>query len=547
MTESDESASLPTHRHGTLVDWYEWGPEPFALAARDQQPVLLSLSTPWCRDCAEMDATVYADPMLAAHIGEGFVPIRVDADRRPGVRERYSMGGFPSTVFTTPAGEPINGATLLDEVGFRGLLDAVRERWAAAGTAAGQVPPALAEEPPPVGRLDSRIEAHMVEQVAEAFDEQFGGWGEAAKFPLAGTIRFALKRDRERGRAALDAALTHLQDADHGGWYRFAENRDWARPHRETLLDENAALLRTATAAYLYTGAERYRQSAAETVAFLESQLWTGQAFAGSRPAPEPAPGDGEEPSWPARDETIFADRNGLAAGALLAFSALTDDGEARRLGLETLDHLLETLVNDGVVAHMASSERPRGLLSDQARLLGGLTRASQLTGEQRYTDSARGVADALEPLQSAEGVFIDARPSGPALLDRPLRPLEANVEAALALQTLGALVEDDRYRDWAGDALAGFAGASDRMGAELAPYGAACARQLYEPLVIHTPPAGSDLHRAALRVADHEKVVVPGSGETAVVQRGSERSAPAGSPAALSERVAETSQPSIE
>jgi hypothetical protein len=64
---------------------------------------------------------------------------------------------------------------------------------------------------------------------------------------------------------------------------------------------------------------------------------------------------------------------------------------------------------------------------------------------------------------------------------------------------------------------------------------------------VIHTPPAGSDLHRAALRVADHEKVVVPGSAETAIVQRGTERSAPAATPAALSERVAEATQPSVE
>jgi hypothetical protein len=77
-------------------------------------------------------------------------------------------------------------------------------------------------------------------------------------------------------------------------------------------------------------------------------------------------------------------------------------------------------------------------------------------------------------------------------------------------------------------------------MGAEVASYGAACARHVYDPLVVETPPAGSDLHRAAWRVADHEKVVVPGDRESAVVVRGSHHSAPATTPDELVERAAE-------
>ena len=64
--------------------------------------------------------------------------------------------------------------------------------------------------------------------------------------------------------------------------------------------------------------------------------------------------------------------------------------------------------------------------------------------------------------------------------------------------------------------------------------------------LVIETPEAGSDLHRAAWRVADHEKVVVPSDRSDAVVVRGGERSEPAETPEELLERASETRPESI-
>ena len=178
------------------------------------------------------------------------------------------------------------------------------------------------------------------------------------------------------------------------------------------------------------------------------------------------------------------------------------------------------------------------GLLVDHARLLAGLTTAAQVTGPDGWLDPARAVADdAIDRL--ADGAFLDGEPGGAGLLDRPLRPLETNAEMADGLLELWALTGEERYRRAAVDALSSFAGAHDRMGVEAAGYAAACARAHYDPLVIRTPPAGTELHRAALRVADHEKVVVPGDRETAVVVRGGEETAPAATPEALLERAA--------
>jgi uncharacterized protein YyaL (SSP411 family) len=533
-----------TRRYGTLVDWHPWGERPFERAQARTEPLLVSVSAPWCVACEEMDEETFSDPMLAAHVGEGFVPVRVDADRHPRVRERYNMGGFPSTVFTTPEGEVMTGATYLGGDGFRNILDSVREAWAARGVEAGRLPRALANDDPPTGTVDAGIEAHMVEQVAASFDEEFGGWGESAKFPLPRTVEFALKRDRERATRTLEAIRAHLYDTYDGGFYRYTETRSWGNPHREKLLDENAALLRAFANGYLYTGDGSYRHAADGTVDYLTTELWTGEAFAGSQAGGSYytlTASDREAADPPRVDGTVFADRNGLAADALFRLAGYTDSEAPRRYAERALEHVLETLVEDGVATHYRDGEEvgESRLLVDQARLLAGLTTAVQVTGERRYLERARAVAAATFELQAAEGAFFDGVPEGPGLLSRPLRPLDTNTELADALLDLAVLTGEDRYREAAGEALSAFAGAADRMGVEVAGYAAACARHHYDPLVVETPPAGSDLHRAALRVADHEKVVVPGDRDVATVVRDGERST-AADPDELATRVGE-------
>ena len=108
------------------VDWREWGEASFAEARERDVPVLLSLTATWCSACHEMDRETYASPRVAAVIRDGYVPVRVDVDRHPRVRERYNMGGFPSTVFCTPSGEVLTGTTYLGPDGMKQVLDRMR-------------------------------------------------------------------------------------------------------------------------------------------------------------------------------------------------------------------------------------------------------------------------------------------------------------------------------------------------------------------------------------------------------------------------------------
>jgi uncharacterized protein YyaL (SSP411 family) len=548
----------------THVEWRDWGSEAFAEAAERDRPVLLSLSAIWCEGCHEMDAVTYAEPRIAANVNEGFVPVRVDVDRHPRVRERYNMGGFPTTAFLTPDGELLTGAGYLDVDGMRQVLESVRQLWTDKGHSAGRVPRALDADLPPRGELTDAIESHLAGQVEVKYDEEYAGWGTDAKFPLPRTVEFALKRDRDRALRTLDAVRDHLADDVAGGFFRFAGTRDWGDVAYEKPVDTNAAVTRAFANAYLYTGDEAYLTPATDAVDFLTDDLWTGYGVGGSlgpglgRAYYAAPAADRAELDSPRRDLTVFAGGNALAADALLAVAAYTDDEHAREYGDRILDGLERDLidVDSGEVTHYrgSSDAGESDLLDDAARVVGAYVRAAGVLGEGM--EVARAVADRAIDRLRVDGSFVDGPRSGAGLLDRPFRPLDGNVEMATALLDLAALTGEERYRDVARETAESFAGATERLGVQVAGYGSLVGRLRRGTTVIAVgDEPGSDLHRAAWRVADHEKVVAPNAhvegspapqtvpAETAVVLAGDAVSEPAETPDELMRRVAETAE----
>ncbi len=547
---------------GTYVEWREWGSEAFAEADELDRPVLLSLSATWCEGCHEMDATTYAEPRIAANVNEGFVPVRVDVDRNPRVRERYNMGGFPTTAFLTPDGELLTGAGYLGVDGMRQVLESVRGMWAEKGRDAGRVPRALDAGLPPSGTLSDAIESHLVGQLEAKYDAEHAGWGTDAKFPLPRTVEFALKRDRGRALRTLDAVRDHLADDVAGGFFRFAGTRDWGDVAYEKPIETNAAVTRAFANAYLYTGEAAYRDPAAAAIDFLTDDLWTGYGVGGSlgpglgRAYYAAPAADRAELDPPRRDLTVYAGGNALAADALCAFAAYTDDERARDYADRILDGLERDLIDaeTGVVTRYRAGDDvgETDLLEDAARVVSAYTRAAGVLGEG--IDVARAVADrAIDELR-VEGSFVDGPRSGAGLVDRPFRPLDGNVEMATALCDLAALTGEDRYRTVARETAEAFAGATERLGVQVAGYGSLAGRLLRgtTAVAVGTEP-GSDLHRAAWRVADHEKVVAPNAHredapspvsieeDVAVVVAGGTVSTPATTPDELMTRVAET------
>jgi len=547
----DDSTAAAAATASTRVEWRSWGPEAFAEASDTDTPILLSLSATWCGACHEMDARTYSEPRVAANVNDSFVPIRVDVDRNPRVRERYAMGGFPTTAFLTPTGELLTGAGYLGPDGMRDIVDRIRQVWDQKGADAGRVPRALADEPTPDGDLNDRIEEHIAGQLTEQFDPAHGGWGTDAKFPLPRTIEFALKREPQQARQTLDAIAQHLYDPVDGGFFRFAAERDWSGVRHEKVLETNAALVRAFANGYLYTGEDAYREPAAHTIEYLTETLWTGVAVGGSQGPGQGASyysGDADERAnqpTPRTDLTVFAGGNALAADALLTYHAYTDDDRAREYAERILDAVAADLIDtdSGVVTHYRDSDSvgDTDLLEDAARVVAAWTTARQVLGDDDYTAVATAVADNVLETLGDGAAFRDGPATGEGLCDRPLRPIDTGTEFADALLDLAAITGNERYREAATDAIEAFAGAWDRIGVQVAGYGSVAARLTGGDLVVDVGgSAGSDLHRAALRIADHEAVVVPdaeGVAEGAARVRGSD-APPATTPEELMELI---------
>jgi len=166
------------------------GEAAFAEAADRDVPLLVALVTSWSDWCRQMDERTYAEPRIAANVNDDFVPVRVDADRHPRVRERYNMGGFPSTVFVTPEGNHIAGATFLEPEGFRQVLQRVRETWDEQGRTRARSPVAAGRRTTPrTGRRRDRAFARGTAR--RPVRHRARRLGTSEKFPLPGTVEFA--------------------------------------------------------------------------------------------------------------------------------------------------------------------------------------------------------------------------------------------------------------------------------------------------------------------------------------------------------------------
>ena len=112
------SPYLLQHAHNP-VDWWQWGREALDEAKRSNRPILLSVGYAACHWCHVMAHESFEDDATAAVMNALFVNIKVDREERPDIDQIYmnalhllgEQGGWPMTMFLTPAGEPVWGGT----------------------------------------------------------------------------------------------------------------------------------------------------------------------------------------------------------------------------------------------------------------------------------------------------------------------------------------------------------------------------------------------------------------------------------------------------
>jgi uncharacterized protein YyaL (SSP411 family) len=287
------------------VDWYPWGAEALERALREDRPLLLSVGYSACHWCHVMAHESFEDPEIAALMNRLFVNVKVDREERPDIDQIYQTahqmlaqrpGGWPLTMFLSPDGTPFFGGTYFPKdaryglPGFGELLERIAAIWqekrAEIGQQNAQLRSAFARTVPKSGGHRSEFDAAPIraalDYLRESFDQRFGGFGEAPKFPHPTDLELCLRAWAKDGdRQALDMARVTLArmcdggiyDQLGGGFCRYSVDAQWVIPHFEKMLYDNGPLLGLLADAWLATGEARFAQCADETAAWIMREM----------------------------------------------------------------------------------------------------------------------------------------------------------------------------------------------------------------------------------------------------------------------------------
>ena len=285
------------------VDWFPWGEEAFAKAVAEQKPIFLSIGYSTCHWCHVMAHESFEDLAVAAVLNASFVPVKVDREERPDVDRVYmafvqsttGSGGWPMSVWLTPELTPFYGGTYFPPTsrwgrpGFVDILNEISRVWSA--DAAGvrrsgdEILRRLAEREradsttTPPGQDGLERTADMFRQ---AFDERYGGFGSAPKFPRPSELLFLLRESYRTGRLDLRhmaaetlraMALGGMRDHIGGGFHRYSVDREWRVPHFEKMLYDQAQLVTACIEAAEVTGDRFFADVAADTLRYVMREM----------------------------------------------------------------------------------------------------------------------------------------------------------------------------------------------------------------------------------------------------------------------------------
>ncbi len=366
------SASPYLRQHaGNPVDWYPWGDEARSVARSEDKPLFVSIGYAACHWCHVMAHESFEDAETAADLARSFVSVKVDREERPDLDAVYMAavqamtggGGWPMSVFCTPDGRPFLAGTYFppaDRHGlpsFRRVLESVASAWHdrrdEVESQADAVAAAVARDALAIDRLGAAPDAptevawpsalaSLVATLERRFDETWGGFGPAPKFPRPTLVELCLRHHARSGSVSSRSMAERTLDAmaaggiyDHleGGFARYATDARWLVPHFEKMLTDQALLARAYLHAWQATARTDYLQVATETIdVTLEAMAVPGGGLCASLDA-DAAGVEGGHATWTPAEVRAALAGAGLAgaalAGAALAGAALSDAAAA--------------------------------------------------------------------------------------------------------------------------------------------------------------------------------------------------------------------------
>lgn len=328
---TENSLYLKQHAENP-VDWYPWGDAALAAAEESDKPLLVSIGYSACHWCHVMAHECFEDMYIAKLMNQHFICVKVDREERPDVDQVYMeavqmiqhSGGWPLNVFCLPDGRPFFGGTYFPPedrgnglIPWPQLLMRIadfykRSREELEENADAIQKNILATTMTTSGDGTREAWKTLLVDAAKGIcgnhDDQYGGFGNAPKFPPSMSLNFLgvlqnsrFLEDEPELRKRIQTvihqtlrAMAHggLFDQFGGGFARYSVDRHWLIPHFEKMLYDNALLLDAYTRGWLDNKDPLYAAVVEETIEWLEREM---SAEGGGFYAALDADSDGEE------------------------------------------------------------------------------------------------------------------------------------------------------------------------------------------------------------------------------------------------------------
>jgi uncharacterized protein YyaL (SSP411 family) len=176
-------------------------------------------------------------------------------------------------------------------------------------------------------------------------------------------------------------------------------------------------------------------------------------------------------------DACVYTDSNAQAVAAFLAAGEILGKSSYKERAQQALEFLWHHCRDSegGMFHYFEGAPRAAGLLNDQARVGMMLVEAQKATGERRYLDYARELAEfILARFKNSDGGYYDIAAPGPAYLSFRLTLIEQNGAAASFFLALAEATGERRYHDAALWALSAFTEDFSSYGVHAAGFGQA-------------------------------------------------------------------------
>ena len=250
-----------------------------------------------------MERESFEDEEVAAILNQSFISIKVDKEERPEVDTIYmnvcqamnGHGGWPLTILMTPDQKPFFAGTYLPKhtngqmFGLMELLTKVAEVWKADQqrliTSAEEIVEIIKREEHEEieeTKLERTLFGTAYVQFQSRFNQRYGGFGSAPKFPsphnLMFLLRYAVKFHSDSALTMVEKTLKGMYQGglyDHigGGFCRYSTDDKWLVPHFEKMLYDNAMLVLVYCEAYQVTKNPLYEQVVRETLQYIMAEM----------------------------------------------------------------------------------------------------------------------------------------------------------------------------------------------------------------------------------------------------------------------------------